>query len=96
MIHKKLFKSIRYSCFRRGYIKFLYNSKFDLTANLLVTDTVVTTRGLCTHIEDMIKNTREAIDDSFLSEWFSFGKGSKLYAFAGAPGEGGGAEGLAL
>ena len=32
MIHKKLCKSIRYSCLRRIHIKFLYTSKFDLTA----------------------------------------------------------------
>ena len=31
-----------------GPIKFLYNSKFDLTAKLLVTNTVVITRILCT------------------------------------------------
>ena len=47
MIHKKRFKSIFYSCFRRIHIKFLYNSKFDLTAKSLVTNTVVITRVLC-------------------------------------------------
>ena len=30
-----------------GPIKFLYNSKFDLTAKSLVTNTVVITRVLC-------------------------------------------------
>ena len=47
IIHKKLFKSIRYSCFRRVHIEFLYNSQFDLTAKSLVTNTVVITRILC-------------------------------------------------
>ena len=47
MIHKKLFKSIRYSCFRQVHIKVLYSSKFDLTAKSLVTNTVVITRVLC-------------------------------------------------
>ena len=47
MIHKKLFKSIRYLRFRRVHIKFLYNSKFDLTAKSLVTNSVVITRVLC-------------------------------------------------
>ena len=37
MSHKKLlFKSIRYSCLRAVHNKFLYNSKFDLTAISLV------------------------------------------------------------
>ena len=45
---KKLFKSIRYSCFRQVHIKFLNNSKFDLTAKSLVTNSVVITRVLCT------------------------------------------------
>ena len=44
---KELSKNIRYSCFRRVHIKFLYNSKFDLTAKSLVTNTVVITRVLC-------------------------------------------------
>ena len=48
MIHKKLFKSIRYSCFRRVHIKVLYNSKFDLTAKSLVTNSVFIRRVLCT------------------------------------------------
>ena len=47
MIHKKMFKSIGYSCFRRVHIKFLYNSKFDLTAKFLVTNSVVIMRVLC-------------------------------------------------
>ena len=42
MIHKKKrFKSIRYSCFRRVHIKFLYNSKFNLTAKSLVTNSII-------------------------------------------------------
>ena len=53
LMHKtKLFKSIRYSCFRQVHIKFLYNSKFDLTANSLVTSSVVITRALCITILD--------------------------------------------
>ena len=49
MIHKKkLFKMIRYSCFRRVNIKCLYNSKLDLTAKSLVTNSVVITRVICT------------------------------------------------
>ena len=49
MIHKKkLFKSIRYSCFRRVHIKFFCNSKFILTAKSLVTNSVVITRVFCT------------------------------------------------
>ena len=49
MIHKiKLFKSIHCVCFRRVHIKFLHNSKFDLTAKSLVTNSVVITRVLCT------------------------------------------------
>ena len=47
MNYKKTFKSIRYSCFRRVHIKFFYNSKFDFTANSLITNTVVITRVLC-------------------------------------------------
>ena len=47
MIHKNLFKSIRYSCFRQVHIKFLYNGKFDLTAKSLVKNSVVITRVLC-------------------------------------------------
>ena len=47
MIHKKMFKSICYSCFRRVHIKFLYNSKFDLTVKFLVTNSVVITRVVC-------------------------------------------------
>ena len=47
MIHKKMFKSIQYSCFRRVHIKVLYNSKFDLTAKSLVTNSVVITRVHC-------------------------------------------------
>ena len=46
MIHKKLFKSNRYSCFRGVHFKFLYNYKFDLTAKSLVTNSVIT-RVLC-------------------------------------------------
>ena len=44
---KTLFKSTRYSCFRRIPIKFLYNSEFDFTAKPLVTNIVVITRVLC-------------------------------------------------
>ena len=51
MSHKKLFKSIRYSCFRRVHLKILYNSKFDLTAKSLVTNSVVITRVLCNFIQ---------------------------------------------
>ena len=47
MSHKNLFKSIRYSCFRRVHIKF-HKNKFDLTAKSLVTTTVFITRVLCT------------------------------------------------
>ena len=47
MSHKKLFKTIRYSCLGRVYLKFLYNSKFDLTAKSLVTNSVVITRIFC-------------------------------------------------
>ena len=47
MIHKKLFKSISYSCFRRVHVNFFYNSKFDLTAKSLVTNSVVISRVLC-------------------------------------------------
>ena len=46
MIHKKLLKSIRYSCFRRVHIKFLCNSKFNLTAKSLVINSVVITTVL--------------------------------------------------
>ena len=41
MIHKK---TVQFSCFRRVHIKFLYNSKFDLTAKSLVTNSVVVTK----------------------------------------------------
>ena len=41
MFYEKMFKSIRYSCFRRVLIKFPYNSKFGFTAKPLVTNTVV-------------------------------------------------------
>ena len=44
---KKMFKSIRYTCFRWVHIKFLYNSKFYFIAKCLVTNTVVITRVLC-------------------------------------------------
>ena len=55
MIHKKkLFKSIRYSCFRRVHIKFLYNSKFDLTAKSLLINTVVITRVLCIFLKSTV------------------------------------------
>ena len=47
MNYEKMFKRIRYSCFRWVHIKFLYNSKFDFTAKSLVTNTVVITRVLC-------------------------------------------------
>ena len=47
IIHKKNFKSIHYSCFIWVHVKFLYNSKFDLTAKSLVTNSVVITRVLC-------------------------------------------------
>ena len=42
-----MFKSIRYSCFRWVHTKFLYFSKFDLTAKSLVTNSVGLTRVLC-------------------------------------------------
>ena len=45
MIYKRTIKNIRYLCFRRVHIKFLYNSKFDFTAKSLVTNTVVITRS---------------------------------------------------
>ena len=48
MFIKELLKNMRYSCFRRVHIKFLYNSKFDFKAKPLVTNTVVITRVLCT------------------------------------------------
>ena len=54
MIHKKLFKSIRYSCFRRVHIKFLYSSKFDLTAKSLVTNSVIIMRVLCIKVTGII------------------------------------------
>ena len=41
MNYKRTVKNIRYSCFRRLHIKFLYNSEFDFTAKSLVTNTVV-------------------------------------------------------
>ena len=50
IIHKKLFKSIRYSCFKEVHIKFLYNSKFDFTAKSLVTNSVGIMRVLCMSI----------------------------------------------
>ena len=55
---KKLVKSICYSCFRQVHLKFLYNSKFDLTAKSLVTNSVVRTRVLCiaVHIEEMTES----------------------------------------
>ena len=43
MTHKKLFKSIRYLCFRQVHIKFLYNSEFDLAAKSSGTNSVVIT-----------------------------------------------------
>ena len=58
MIHKNLFKSIRYSCFRRVHIKFLFNSKFDFTAKLLVTNSVVITRVLSIFILTALKLKR--------------------------------------
>ena len=48
MIYKRIFKSIRHSCFRRIHIKSHYNSKFAFTAKRLVINTVVITRVLCT------------------------------------------------
>ena len=59
---KTLFKSIQYSCFRRVDIKFLYNSKFDLTAKSLVTNSVLMTRAHWT----MLKNTNDII---FIQVW---------------------------
>ena len=50
IIHKKLLKSIRYSCVRRVHSRFLYHSIFDLTEKSLVTNTVVITRVLCKNI----------------------------------------------
>ena len=40
MIHEKLVKSIRYSCFRRVHIRFIYSSKFDLAAKSFVTNSI--------------------------------------------------------
>ena len=42
-----MFRNIRYSCLRQVHGKFLYNSKFDLTAKSLVTNSVITTRVHC-------------------------------------------------
>ena len=66
---KKLFKSIRYSCFRRVHIKFLYNSKFHLTARSLVTNSVVIARVLCiTIVSRIIESMLIALKiDFFLS-----------------------------
>ena len=46
MFYEKMFKSIRYSCFRHVLIKFPYNSKFGFTAKPLVTNTVAIKRVL--------------------------------------------------
>ena len=59
MNHKKMFKSIRYSCFRRVHIKFLYNSRFDLTAKSLVTNSVVITRVLC--INELVEKKGDSL-----------------------------------
>ena len=51
MIYKrKTKKKIRYSCFIRFHIKFLYNSKFDFTAQSLITNSV----PLCRYIFGLI------------------------------------------
>ena len=50
MIHENTVQKCLYSCFRRVHIKFLYNSKFDLTAKSLVTNSVVITRVLCNYV----------------------------------------------
>ena len=51
MIHKKMFNGIRYSCFRQVHVKFFfYNSKFDVTAKSMVTNSVVITRVHCLSI----------------------------------------------
>ena len=47
MIHKKLFKRIHNHALD-GSISSLYNSKFDLTAKSLVSNSVVITRVICT------------------------------------------------
>ena len=39
-----------FSCFRQVHIKILHNSKIDLTAKSLVTNSVVKTRVLCTYM----------------------------------------------
>ena len=58
---KGLFKSIRYSCFRRVQIKFLYNSKFDITAKPLVTNSIVITRVLCICFSVQIKPSQKKL-----------------------------------
>ena len=73
MIYKnKVVKSIRYWCFRRVYIKFLYNSKFDLIAKSSVTNSVVITRVLCTSVF-FKRGSQEEITLSWKS-WRSYGK----------------------
>ena len=57
MIYKRTAQNVRYSCFRRADIKFLYNSKFDFTAKSLVTNTVVITRVLCIYLQLLRKGS---------------------------------------
>ena len=48
---KELLKNIRYSCFRRVHIRFLYKSEFDFTAKSMIINAVDVTRVLCTSVE---------------------------------------------
>ena len=66
MIHEKLLNSIRYSRLRRVHIKVLYNSKFDLTAEFLLTNSVVITRVLCSskHFSLTITESTEESNES--------------------------------
>ena len=74
MIHEKLFKSIRYSRLRRVHIKVLYNSKFDLTAKYLVTNSVVITRVLCSskHFSLTITESTQETNESFIRPMVSY------------------------
>ena len=64
MIHKNcsFIITVRYSCFRQVHIKFLYNSKFDLTARSLVTNSVVITRVFCICLSVQRKNFSKEAD----------------------------------
>ena len=53
-----MFKSIRYTYFRQVHGKFLYNSKFDLTAKSLVTNSVVIMRVHCNYNCEANKEVR--------------------------------------